>query len=310
MSALFNIILPIFLVLGAGYVATRTGLLKLSVSEALMSYTQNIAFPCLLFLAISTFDLGEQFHAPLLLSFYVGATACFFLGMFGARLFGRDPEDAVVIGFCCLFSNSMMLGVPITERAFGHGALDGNFAIIAIHAPFGYTLGIVAMELTRAGGQGLAVTALAKRILRQIFTNPLVIALLCGFVVNLSGLTVPKPLDDALQIIARSALPAALFAVGGVMVQYKIEGDWRLIGMICVLTLLVHPGITWALGRAFDLSTASLRSAVLTACVAPGVNTYVFASLYDRAKRSAASGLLIATGACLFTSWFWLSVLP
>ena len=310
MSALLNIILPVFLVLGAGYVATRTGLLKLSVAEGLMSYTQNAAFPCLLFLAVSTFDIGEQFHAPLLLSFYAGATACFFLGLFGARAIGRSPEDAVVIGFCCLFSNSMMLGVPITERAFGADALASNFAIISIHAPFCYTLGIIAMEMTRAGGQGLRVAALMQRILRQIFTNPLVIALMLGFVVNLSGLTVPGPMDDAMQIIARSALPAALFAVGGVLVQYKIEGDWRLIGMICVLALMVHPAITWGLGRAFALPEAAFRSAVLTACVAPGVNTYVFANLYDRAKRSAASALLISTGVCLFTSWFWLTMLP
>ena len=310
MSALLNIILPVFLVLGAGYASTRTGLLKLSVAEGLMSYTQSAAFPCLLFLAISGFDLGEQFHAPLLISYYAGATACFFLGMIGARAIGRSPEDAVVIGFCCLFGNSMMLGVPITERAFGTAALDANFAIISIHAPFCYTLGIVAMELTRAGGQGLALGALVKRILKQIFTNPLVIALMLGFVVNLSGLAVPVPLEDALQIIARSALPAALFAVGGVLVQYKIEGDWRLIGMICLLSLMVHPAITWTLGKLYGISADSFRSAILTAAVAPGVNTYVFANLYDRAKRSAASALLIATGVCLFTSWFWLSLLP
>lgn len=310
MTALLNIVLPVFLVLGAGYASTRAGLLKLSVAQALMSYTQSVAFPCLLFLAISGFDLGEQFHAPLLVSFYAGATACFFLGLAGARLIGRSPEDAVVIGFCCLFGNSIMLGVPITERAFGPEALGGNFAIISIHAPYCYTVGIIAMELTRAGGQGLAVGALLRRILRQIATNPLVIALICGFVVNLSGLRLPAPVDDALGMVARSALPAALFAVGGVLVQYRIEGDWRLIGMICILALLVHPAITWTLGSAFGLDRDSFRSAVLTAAVAPGVNTYVFANLYDRAKRSAASSLLISTGVCLFTSWFWLTMLP
>ncbi|KAA2315163.1 AEC family transporter [Pseudooceanicola sediminis] len=310
MSALFNIVLPVFLIIGAGYVTTRMRLLGMSAVEGVLSFTQNFAFPCLLFRAISTFDIGEQFHAPLLLSFYAAATICFVLGLVGARLLGRDAQDSVVIGFCCLFSNSMMLGVPITERAFGPGALGANFAIISVHAPYCYVIGIVAMEYVRAGGTGLPVFALIRRIVRQILSNPLVIALILGFVVNLTHLAIPGPVIEALDMIARAALPSALFAVGGVLVQYKLEGDWRLIGMICLITLLVHPALTWVFGSLGGLDRDAFRSAVLTASVAPGINTYVFANLYDRGKRSAASSLLIATGVCLFTVWFWLSVLP
>ncbi|MBT9382910.1 AEC family transporter [Pseudooceanicola sp. CBS1P-1] len=310
MSALFNIILPVFLLIGAGYACTRSGFIKLSAVEGALTFAQNVALPCLLFRAISTFDLGAEFHLPLLASFYIAAIACFGLGIAGARLLGRAPEDSVIIGFCCLFSNSMMLGVPITERAFGTDALAGNFAIIAIHSPVCYTLGIVAMEVTRAGGSGLDAWPLARRILKQIFTNPLVIALILGFVVNLSGLSVPLPLGDALDMLGRAALPTALFAVGGVLVQYKLEGDWRLIGMICLIALAVHPALTWLMGKGFGLDDAGFRSAVLTAATAPGVNTYVFANLYGVGKRSAASSLLIATGVCLFTIWFWLAVIP
>ena len=74
--------------------------------------------------------------------------------------------------FCCLFSNSVLLGLPITERAYGVDALTGNFAIVAMHAPFCYGLGITAMEIVsnrggrtieaaRAGahGKGFAVVA-------------------------------------------------------------------------------------------------------------------------------------------------------
>ncbi|QOL82634.1 AEC family transporter [Pseudooceanicola spongiae] len=310
MSALFNIVLPVFLIIGAGYVTTRMRLLKMSAVEGLLSFTQNFAFPCLLFRAISTFDIGAQFHAPLLISFYTAAIICFVLGLVGARLLGRDAQDSVVIGFCCLFSNSMMLGVPITERAFGPDALGANFAIISVHAPICYVIGIVSMEYVRAGGTGLPVLSLIRRIIRQILSNPLVVALFLGFIVNLTHLYIPAPVAEALDMIARAALPSALFAVGGVLVQYKLEGDWRLIGMICLITLMVHPALTWIFGSLGGLDRDAFRSAVLTASVAPGINTYVFANLYDRGKRSAASSLLIATGVCLFTVWFWLSVLP
>ena len=126
-----------------------------------MTFAQKFAIPCLLFAAIARLDLGQSFDWRLLLSFYAGAFGAFLLGLGGARLiFGRSWEDAIAIGFCCLFSNSVLLGLPITERAFGTEALSGNFAIIALHSPFCYGIGITAMEVVRARGRsGAAVTA-------------------------------------------------------------------------------------------------------------------------------------------------------
>ena len=86
--------------------------------------------------------------------------------------------------------------------------------------------------------------------------------------------------------------------------------DGRLIAMICGITLLLHPSLMWLLGRAADLPSSAFRSAVITAAVAPGVNTYVFANIYGRAKRVAASSVLIATALSVVTAWLWLSVLP
>ena len=56
--------------------------------------------------------------------------------------------------------------------------------------------------------------------------------------------------------------------------------------------------------------TKALRSAVLTAAMAPGVNTYVFANLYGVANRVAASTVLMATAASIASVWVWLQILP
>lgn len=311
MGSLITVILPVFLLIGAGYAATRFANFPQIAVDGLMKFTQSYAFPCLLFRAVSSFDIGEQFHAPLLLSYYSAAVLCFLLGFLAALfIFRRDPEDAVVIGFCCLFSNTLMLGIPITERAFGADALEANFAIIAIHAPICYSIGIAMMEAVRARGSGFNPFKIALQIGRQMVRNPLVIALFLGFVVNLGDISVPGPLMDAVDMMVAASVPAALFAVGGVLVQYKIEGDWRVVLVICCITLLVHPTLVWIFGSFAQLDTGQFRSAMITAAVAPGINTYVFANIYDRAKRVAASSVLMTTSLSLFTVWFWLSILP
>ncbi|KZY50850.1 AEC family transporter [Sulfitobacter sp. KE29] len=308
MQTLLDVILPVFLVIGFGYVAVWRGLFPVSGIDGVMKFTQNFAIPCLLFQAIARIDLSSSYDPRLLGSFYGGAALCFALGILGARLlFRRDWEDSVAIGFCCLFSNSILLGLPITERAYGPEALAGNYAILSFHAPFCYGLGITVMEFVRNRGQsGLS---LLRNVSRAMFRNALVLAILGGFAVNLSGLPIPGVVDDALSLIVRAALPAALFALGGVLLQYKPEGDMKAILMVCAIALLVHPALVWSFGTMLSLPQAGFRSGVLTAAMAPGFNAYIFANMYGRARRVAASSVLIATGSSILTVWLWLTVL-
>lgn len=309
MLDILTIILPVFIVMGFGYLAVWRGLFSEDAVDGLMKFAQQFAIPCLLFRAISTLDLGQNFDAPLLISFYAGVIAAFVLGMIGARLvFKRSWEDCVAIAFVCLFSNTLLLGLPITERAFGADALLGNYAIIAFHAPFGYLLGITAMELVRAGGAPL--TQMPMKVGKAMFSNALVLGVALGFVVNLSGFAMPVVLTDAIDLMVRAALPAALFGLGGILFRYRPDGDMRTILFVCAVSLIAHPAITWTLGSAQSLSDAALRSAVLTAAAAPGINAYVFANMYGAAKRVAASSVLIGTALSIVTTVFWIGILP
>lgn len=311
MAALVDVILPVFLVLGFGYAVAWKGIFNNAAVDGLMLFAQNMAIPCLLFLAISRIDLQADFDIPLLASFYLGGLVSYTLGHLGARhLFKRPLQDAIAIGFCALFSNSVLLGLPITERAYGTAALAGNYAIVSIHALVIYGFGMTLMELARARESGTG-QALPLKIARSMMSNPLLIGIVLGFFVNITGLNLPGVLISALETMSAAALPAALFGLGGVLVRYHPQGDAKVIALITVLSLLVHPALTYVLGTTiFSLDQAGLRSAVMTAAMAPGVNTYLFANMYGVARRVAASGVLIATGLSILTIWFWLSVIP
>lgn len=305
---LIDVILPVFLVIGAGYAATRSGYFKPVHIDGVMNFTQGFAIPCLLFRAIATLDLQASFDPRLLASFYAGAAFCFVAGLTGARvIFKRDWEDCVAIGFCCLFSNTVLLGLPITERAYGADNLTGNFAIIAFHSPFCYGVGITVMEIIRNRGNG--GRRMAGSVLSAMFKNVLILGIALGFIVNLTGFTLPQVVDDALGLVIRAALPGALFALGGVLVQYRPEGDLRTIAYVCCVSLLLHPALVWVFGKTLSLPQDLFRSAVLNASMAPGFNAYIFANMYGRAKRVAASSVLLATGASILTIWLWLAVL-
>lgn len=307
-QSLLQVILPVFVVIGFGYVSVWRDWFPVAGIDGVMRFAQNFAIPCLLFQAIAKIDIATSFDPALLASFYVGATLCFCLGFAAARvIFKRDTEDSIAIAFCCLFSNTVLLGLPITERAYGPDVLAANYAIIAFHAPFCYLLGITTMELVRARGSG--ALGAGRKVLNAIARNALFVAIGLGFLWNFGGIPIPQVVDDGLSLVSRAALPAALFALGGVLVQYRPEGDMAQIAFVCAISLLVHPAITFALGSALALPNDSLRPAVMTAAMAPGFNAYIFANMYGRAKRVAASSVLMSTGASILTAWLWLTVL-
>ena len=309
MSALLDVIIPVFLIIGFGYCTVWTKLFSTDTIDGLMKFTQNFAIPVLLFDAIAKVDLVNVFDFDLFLSFYIGATAGFILGFLGSHyLFNRPLEDSVIIGFCCLFSNTVMLGLPITERAYGEEALLHNFAIVSIHAPFCYFLGITVMELIKSTEKTFSKKSLV--IFKAMFSNALVVGIILGFFTNIFGINLANTIQASIDMITAVALPAALFGMGGVLYQYRPEGDIGPIVMVCLVSLLIHPTIVWIIGSGSGLTDAQMRSAVITAAMAPGINTYVFANIYGRAKRVASTGVLLSTALSIGTVWVWLNLLP
>ena len=308
MSILLAVVLPVFLVIGAGFLAAKRGLIAEAGVDGLMRFAQGVAIPALLFQALANLDLSENFDLRLVGTFYTGSFTCFLLGMAGARLlFHRPMEDAVAIGFIALFSNSLLLGLPITERAFGPGSTEANFAIIAVHSPFCYAVGITAMEIVKA--QGAPVRTIPVKIARAMLGNGLIVGILLGLAVNLLNLPIPVVVGEALDLLIRAALPTALFGLGGVLARYRLEGDLPTILFTISLSLLVHPLIAWGLGSFAGLSDDAFRSVIVTAAMAPGANAYLFASMYQRAMRVAASCVLLGTALSIVTASVWLALL-
>ncbi|WP_417249816.1 AEC family transporter [Celeribacter sp.] len=312
MQALFEVILPVFLVIGFGYLAAWRKWISENAIDGVMHFAQNFAVPTLLFTGIAGIDLGETFHPPLLLSFYAGAFSGGLFAFLGARyVFKRTATDSIAIGFVGLFSNGVLLGVPITERAFGTDALAWNFAIISLHAPILYAVGITLMEVVRSTGQGLSALSLIRQITTSVLRNPLILGITAGWFVNVTDTSLPTTVWDAVHMMNSAAIPAALFGLGGVLRRYRPEGDMRMIVWAITASLIVHPLVTFSLAKwVFALDTNAMRSATVMAAMAPGVNAYLFASMYGVAKRVAASAVLLGTAMAMVTGWFWLSVLP
>ena len=149
-----------------------------------------------------------------------------------------------------------------------------------------------------------------KTTVLSMLSNPLTLSIMFGFLVNILDFSVPGYFHDALTLISTAGIPVALFAMGGVLTQYKLVGYIPEALMISVFSLIIHPLLTFTLGNhIFLISDQELRSAVITAAMAPGVNAFIFASMYKRSIEIAASSVSICTALSIITSGFWISVM-
>ncbi len=305
MLEIFNIVLPVFVLVGAGYAAVRTKIFPNNGTDALLAFTVRIATPCLLFRAMYLLEPGEAFEWRMLFSFYTGVVVCFLLGIAIARMAGRRPGEAVAVGFGAAFSNSLMLGLPIMLRAYGEGSAAPVFGILALHAPLIYAMGIIAMEVSRRDGAG--VFAAIKRVIHNISRNALMIGIALGLLLNFTDLRLPEPIFDAVSLLASAAVPSALFGLGAALTRYRVQEDFRLAAMITALGVGLHPAIAWLLADVvFQLDIDYVRSAVVVAAMPAGLNVYIFASMYKRSEGVAASTVLISTAVSIVTVSLWL----
>lgn len=304
--SILNIVAPVFLVIVCGWWFIRQGWFADNMVDGLMKFAIQFAVPCLLFRATSTLDLNAAYDWGLMFSFYIGAAVSFFTASFVAwKFFKRLPGESIAIGFAALFSNSVLLGLPISERAWGAENLSPVYAIISVHAPFCYLLGITSMELIRSDGRSLPATS--KVVLKAMFSNSLMIGIGLGFMVNLSGLMLPEIMTSAVDIVSNAALPVALFGLGGILTRYKLTHTLGEVGTISLFSLVIHPSITYLACYLLDVPGSTARMAVLIAAMAPGINSYLFASMYQRGQGIAASTVLFATASSIFSvsAWLW-----
>lgn len=309
MLSVLNVVIPVFAIIGLGYLAVRFRLYPAEGVRGLVAFVNNFATPCLLFNAMLTSDFGSAFNFHIIVPFYIGSLFSFLAGSIVAfRFFKNRPGESVSSGFSAMFTNTVLMGIPIVQRAYGDAALPIVFSIIAFHAPMLITIGMLVMEVVRRDGAPL-YKALGVAAIR-IVQNPLLWAVALGLIANLLDIDLPEPADAFLVMMSAAVLPAALFGLGGALNEYRLADNWSQALAMSVLKLIVHPAIAWVvMVPILHVNHDLARYGVLLAAMPAGINVYVFATYYNRAVNVATNTILITTVLSVITVTAWLFIL-
>lgn len=297
-----DIILPVFGLVLFGYLAARFGLFKAQHIAGLANFCFTFAVPVLLFSSLSGARLPKEIDWGFMLSFYIGGLSTFFLGMvIGRRFFGLKIDGQALMGMTSAFSNTALLGIPLIIAALGKDASLAVFMLISVHSAIYFSLVTVLVSF-RNGGSGSVVTQVGA-VLKDLATNPILIGLVCGMVVSLTGVTLPHVVTTMASQLGSAGVPASAFAMGATLSQYRIAGSLPQAAIMVLLKQVLHPLLVWLLAHyVFGVSGVWLGAAVLMAAMPTGINVYVFAARYGGdAVPATSTAILVSTALSVVT---------
>ena len=147
MNPIFDVIFPVFAIIGMGYGASKLNWVKESTVDGLSDFTYHFAVPVMLVQSISRSSLPEQVPWAFLFSYYGASFSVLTLGLLSCQnLLRRDFGESAMHGFTSTFPNTVLLGIPIVLMAFGEEATVGQLDLwreswsllmqITLHIPF------------------------------------------------------------------------------------------------------------------------------------------------------------------------------
>jgi len=309
MDAVLNVALPIFAIIALGYGLGRWGVLGEDSANALNRFVFYVALPPAMFIFTARADIAEILNWSFMGAFGSALVVIALLGVISARLlFGADRRRAIFHGFMAGFANVGYMGIPFFLTAFGPDRVLP--AIVA-----GLVAGIPSMIFIMTAFEILQVEpgtrgGVARAIWKIFAKNPFFIATVGGICFSWFALPVPVPAGNMLDMLALTAGPTALFALGLSMVGQPILGDLREVGWLTLLKLVGHPLAAWVLvTRCFEVEPFWASAAVLLAAMPVGSTAFVMAQQYGVGVRLASATVAVTTMGSILTLTALMAVL-
>lgn len=305
MEVALGLVLPIFGVIGFGYAAVRSKLLGPAAIDGLDAYVFTFAMPALLFRNLAHTEFPAALPWGLWASYYGAMLAVWAAGSLVALYLLRRPSsDAVMLGFGCGQGNTIMLGLPIILTGFGEAAGTPVFLILAFHGIILFTIATFLLELTRVRENAAqpSFQAILREGLVNTAKNPVIIGIAGGVIYGQIGVPLPIVVDTSLEMIARSAIPCALFVLGGMLTRYAIRRSIGAASITSLFKLVAHPALVFVLAQfIFGLEPLWVAAATILAGMPTGVYSSILANRYKAAPGAASSAVVLSTAASLIT---------
>jgi malonate transporter len=301
MEALVNVAFPIFAIMAIGFWAGRRGLLNHASTSALNRYVFLFALPAAMFAFTARAKITDILNWPYIGAYMLGSLATILVALAAAHwVFRLGREEVAMHGGLATYGNTGYMGIPVFLTAFGPSGLLPAVITNLIGPMLLMAMIMLSLEVMRR--PGVPVLRRLQAIALVFARNPVIVASLAGIGFALFRIPLPTPLGNMLDLLASSAGPTALFALGLSLVGSSILGDLAEICWQTFLKLVVQPLLVWlCVTQLFTVDPFWAQSAIILAALPTGSSVFVVAEQYGVAVRRTSAIVALTTVVSVMT---------
>lgn len=296
-EVLTQVLLPIVVVVGAGYALRRRVELDVHSINRLSLYLLSPAliFVLLVRVRVEPAEAARIGAFMVLFTVSIGAIA-----WISGRALRLESTAGAALLLCAMFMNAGNYGLPAARFAFGEEGFERAALFFVVQAILAQTLAVyVAAGAGRGPREGLA------RLVRM----PQVYAVLAALAIRAAGAEplllegdgVPADLFRGVALVGDATVPVLLVVLGLQLAESGKIGEGRLVALATGLRLVASVPIAFGLAYLLGLDELSTKLAVMLASMPTAVNMIILAIEFDVRPRFVGGVVTVSTAASVVT---------
>ncbi|MCO8045766.1 AEC family transporter [Acinetobacter bohemicus] len=306
---IFSVIVPIFLLVGLGYLSVKCQILKKEQVDTVGAFVIKVALPLLFFQVLSSKDLHEIWYFEYFMVYSTVTLVLYATGFWIMRChFQNSFSHSAILSLGSAMSNTGLIGTAMLTLLVGPQALTYTSLVVIIESML--LLPMVLVLAAMGSQQQSNLGGIFKSTILPLFKNPLFVGVILGISCAVFEIRVPVYLDQVFAMIGQTASPLALFVIGGGIVgaslkYVNVESCYLVFSSNILMPLLMYLGLS----QLTSLSQEMIYAGTLIAALPMPTLYGMLGQAYGLKERtltpllmSTIAGFIVASG--LITLWW------
>ncbi|MBO5165119.1 MAG: AEC family transporter [Lachnospiraceae bacterium] len=286
-----NATIPVFLLMVLGYILKICRLVDAPFVKTLNSFNFKITLPVLLFRDIATSDFAAVWDTRYVLFCFLVTLFCIVIIWTGSALFYKNKACIGEFVQASYRSSAAVLGIAFIENIYGNSGMAPLMIIGTV--PLYNIAAVLILSFTKPGQAGLSKKTLLSS-LKDIATNPIILGILLGMLVSVSGIEFPFIVTKTIGSVSSLATPLALIGLGAGFEGRKALKQLKPTVVCTVLKLVVQPLIFLPLAVYLGFTGEKLVAILIMLGAPTTVSCYIMAKNMGH-EGTLTSSVVVAT---------------
>ena len=277
----------LFLLIGTGAVAVKTGVLKPESKQVLSNLLVYLVVPAMIIHSYMM-DFSMEILHNLLTAFGLSILAILLGTVITLLLTARHRDQRTpIFRFACVFSNAAYMGFPLISALFGSEGLLYASAYVTVFNILLWTMGY----------GFVSGSSNPKDVARSLLHTPVLYAMVIGLAVYLLQIPVPTLIAQPLELLAGMNTPLSMLITGMLIAAGNVRSIvsnvhiWKL----AAVRMLLIPAVCLAVFGLLGFQGMSAQVVVLLECCPAAAITSVFAVQFGHDESFAAGSVVLTT---------------